>query len=54
MLRPLSESNELDIHQTKKQQDVISDQPHILISFINWSGRTMKRVTNSLVVAHKS
>ena len=51
--RVLSQTNELGSHQTKKQ-DVISDQPHVLISFIHWVDRTIKRVTNSPAVAHKS
>ena len=50
----LSQSNELDSHQTKKQKDVISDRPHVLISFIHWVDRTIKRVTNSPAVAYKS
>ena len=49
----LSWSNELDLRQTKKQ-DEISDQPHILIFFIHWVDKTIKPVTNSLPVAHKS
>ena len=40
------QSNELDSsHQTKKQKDVISDRPHVLISFIHLVDRTIKRVT---------
>ena len=29
-------------------------QPHVLISFIHWVDRTVKRVTNGSTVAHKS
>ena len=54
MPRVLSQSNEPDSHQIKKQQDVISDQPHVLIFFIHSVDRTIKRVTNSPAAVHKS